>query len=100
MPNEELIGWFEYMQRRPFGWQSDNRAAVIALSFGGGKNTKPQDLFPSIKAVNEDIRSVKTAKQEETNTWGMNFLNMAKLGGESSPFDSKGNLKEGFTGGT
>ena len=97
MPNEELMGWFEYMQRRPIGWQSDNRAAVIALSFGGGKNTKPQDLFPSIKAVNEDIRSIKTAKQEQTNTWGMNFMNMAKLGGPDSPYDSKGNLKDGFT---
>ena len=99
MPHEELMGWFEYMQRRPVGWQADNRAAVIALSFGGGKNTKPQDLFPSIKAVNEDIRSAKTAKQEQMNTWGMDFMNMAKLGGPNSPYDSKGNLKDGFTGG-
>ena len=99
MPHEELMGWFEYMQRRPIGWQSDNRAAIIALSFGGGKNTKPQDLFPSIKAVNDDVRSIKTAKQEQMNTWGMNFMNMAKLGGPNSPYDSKGNLKEGFTGG-
>ena len=98
MPHEELLGWFEYVQRRPIGWQADNRAAVIALSFGGGKNTKPQDLFPSIKAVNDDIHSIKTARQEETNTWGMNFMNMAKLGGPNSPYDSKGNLKDGFTG--
>jgi len=34
------------------GWREDNRAAVIAMSMGGGK-LKPEDLFGSLKVIKE-----------------------------------------------
>jgi hypothetical protein len=55
---EELVGWSEYFRRRPIGWRADNRAAVIAMSFGGSK-LKPEDLFSSLKTIQEDISASK-----------------------------------------
>lgn len=50
------MGWSEYFRRRPVGWRADNRAAVIAMSFGGSK-LKPEDLFTSLKVLQEDIQN-------------------------------------------
>lgn len=53
---EEKLGWFEYFQRRPYGWRDDNRAFIIATSMGGGK-VKPEDLFDSLKIIKEQNTS-------------------------------------------
>jgi hypothetical protein len=60
LPYEELIGWMEYFRRRPHGWREDNRAAIIAMSFGGGK-VRPEDLFDSLRVLKEESKV-----QEET----------------------------------
>ena len=59
MAYTELLGWMEYFARRPPGWREDQRAAVIALSFGGGKNTRPADLFPSLREMERREREDK-----------------------------------------
>jgi hypothetical protein len=43
----------EYFRRRPVGWREDNRAAVIAMSMGGGK-IKPEDLFDSLRVIRKE----------------------------------------------
>jgi len=49
MPYEELLGWFSYFEKRPFGWQADDRAAKL-LQVQGVKS-KPQELFSSLSAI-------------------------------------------------
>ena len=90
MPHEELYKWQEFLTRRPLGWREDSRSAVIALSFGGGENTKPSDLFPSIKAVQEDVEK----DQEDKSTWAQGLL--SKVSGklsEENPWGADGQLK-------
>ena len=70
------------------------RAAIIALSFGGGKSTKPGDIFHSIKIVEQDQKDTVLKKNETENTWAMEFLS-AEMS-EESPFDKHGNLKKEF----
>ena len=54
MDYEELAGWFEYMRRRPFGWREDNRAAIIAMSSLQSDKVKPEDLFESLRVINQE----------------------------------------------
>jgi len=56
---EEQLCWHEYFARRPYGWREDNRAAVIAMSFGGSDKLKPSDLFHSLKVI-QDSNSEST----------------------------------------
>jgi hypothetical protein len=53
MSFEEYSGWMEYAKARPFGWQADNRAAVIAMSMAGSGKVQPEDLFLSLKQMKE-----------------------------------------------
>jgi len=61
LPYEEVLGWQEYFSRRPLGWREDNRSAVIAMSFGGGK-IKPEDLFESLKILKQESLNSTTQK--------------------------------------
>lgn len=61
IPYQELIGWYAFLERRPIGWREDNRAAVIAMSFGGSDKIKPEDLFPSLAALKK-----KEPKEDKT----------------------------------
>ena len=46
MPYEELLGWQEYLDKRPAGWREDQRAAMIMQSFG--VKATPDKLFSSL----------------------------------------------------
>jgi len=46
MPYEELLGWYEYLDKRPAGWREDQRAALIMMSFG--VKSTPDKLFSSL----------------------------------------------------
>ena len=46
MPHEELLGWYAYFDRFPFGWQEDERAYRIMQA--QGVKEKPESIFPSI----------------------------------------------------
>ena len=85
MAYNEYLGWVEYFARRPPGWREDQRAAVIALSLGGGKNTKPSDIFPSLKEME---RREAEANQKEKGFLGK-FLGQQghKLTGGAKPED-------------
>lgn len=46
MPYEELLGWHDYLEKRPAGWREDQRAAMIMQSFG--VKATPDKLFSSL----------------------------------------------------
>ena len=46
MPYEELLGWQDYLEKRPAGWREDQRAAMIMQSFG--VKATPDKLFSSL----------------------------------------------------
>lgn len=52
MTYEELLGWLNYFERRPLGWQEDLRTGYLMNSLGDKRN--PKDIFPSIKAVSSN----------------------------------------------
>lgn len=62
IPYRELLGWYAYLEERPYGWRDDNRAAVIAMSMAGDK-VRPEDLFSSLKI----IKNANTKIEEKSN---------------------------------
>jgi len=54
MTYEEYIGWFDYLSRRPPGWKEDLRTYYIMSSGMSTIKQKPEEIFPTIKAVKRD----------------------------------------------
>jgi len=50
MSYEELLGWQNYFDHKPYGYREDIRAYRIMMAFGN-KLPKAEDLFESIAAV-------------------------------------------------
>ena len=49
---DEYAGWLEYFRRYPEGWRDDLRTYyMMSSSAMGGMKKKPEQIFPSIKAV-------------------------------------------------
>lgn len=46
MPHEELVGWYLYFDKYPYGWQDDERAYRIMQA--QGVKEKAESIFPSI----------------------------------------------------
>lgn len=55
MPYEELLGWLNYYERRPIGWQDDLRTYYILQAFG--EKRKPEMIFPSLGALRKSSES-------------------------------------------
>ncbi len=87
---EEVLGWSEYFRRRPLGWREDNRAAVIAMSFGGGK-IRPEDLFSSLKTLKEETRDSSSTVSEKF------FERFKQKFTERELYDDKGNIRQSIT---
>jgi hypothetical protein len=49
MTYEELLGWYDYFERRPVGWREDDRSAKIIQA--QGVKSKAWELFPTLKAI-------------------------------------------------
>lgn len=49
LPYTELLGWYDYFERRPHGWREDDRASKIIQS--AGVKEKPWVLFPSLERI-------------------------------------------------
>lgn len=49
IPYEELLGWFNYFERRPVDWRDDDRTAKLLQA--QGVKADPKNLFPSLQAV-------------------------------------------------
>ena len=72
---EEFLGWIDFFKRNPPGWQEDLRTYYIMSTAGmGGMKKKPEDIFPSIRELNE-------AKREADSDKHMNVRSF-----EASPF--------------
>ena len=59
MSHQEVYGWFEYLGRRPYGWQEDQRTAMLVNAFGAKK--RPEELFPSLKQLKAAEAKAKPA---------------------------------------
>lgn len=55
MPYEELLGWYNYLDRRPYEWRADDRASKLLQA--QGVKEKPARLFASLKAIYEGSNS-------------------------------------------
>ena len=49
MTYEELVGWYNYFERRPIGWREDDRSAKVIQA--QGVKAKAWDLFPSLAKI-------------------------------------------------
>jgi len=86
MPYEELLGWFDYFDRRPVEWRADDRAAKLLQA--QGVKEKPHRLFASLDA----IYNPKTKKEYDGTLNVDNFKNslmfqkiMSASGGDQIP---------------
>jgi hypothetical protein len=61
MPYDELLKWIKFFSNKPVGWREDYRTYLVMSSFGGSK-LKPEDVFPSVKAVLKHERKSKEKK--------------------------------------
>jgi hypothetical protein len=61
MSNKELTGWFNYFERRPPGWREDQRTAMLVNAFGAKK--KPEELFPSLKSMQQAEAKAGSSKK-------------------------------------
>jgi hypothetical protein len=73
MPYSEFKGWLEYFDKRPVGWQEDNRFYMILRVLG--VKQKASELFPSLAAVQASSKSKKNSFEEI-----LPFLNQATGG--------------------
>ena len=59
LPYDEIQGWFEYFEKRPYGWRDDRRAAVVAsLCAFGDHKLKPEDMFESLSLISKQNKEV------------------------------------------
>lgn len=76
IPHEEYLGWVDFFERNPEGWRDDLRTYYIMTSMAGGK-TKPEQIFPSIKAMQEANQAVT---EEEERVKAMRSFNASPFG--------------------
>lgn len=51
MPYDEMLGWFEFFEKRPIGWRDDLRTSYLLQA--QGVKEKPTKLFPSLAAISK-----------------------------------------------
>lgn len=49
MPYDELLGWLEYLERRPVDWRNDDR--TFKLLQAQGFKGKPESVFTSLAKI-------------------------------------------------
>ena len=59
MTYEELLGWFDYFEKRPIDWRSDDHTFKVLQT--QGVKEKPWAIFPSLKSIynSSDTKSEK-----------------------------------------
>jgi hypothetical protein len=58
MSYSEMLGWIEYYRMRPVGWREDLRTSLLMQQ--QGMKEKPQNIFPSLKAIQESREEIPT----------------------------------------
>ena len=92
MPYYELLQWIKFFSNKPLGWREDYRTFLIMSAWGGGKQ-KPEEIFPSIKAVMNYEKEIKGNKDVlPTGLW-LEKIRSAKDGDNWKPFWDKKNDK-------
>jgi hypothetical protein len=83
MTYEELLGWFNYLERRPVDWRADDRAVKL-LQVQGVKE-KPWQLFSSLDAIYNQKVTVPDNTFNKGNFVNSGFFSklMESSGGES-----------------
>lgn len=61
MPYAELLGWYDYFERRPLGWREDDRTAKL-LQAQGVKGSAWK-LFPSLEPIYRPKGAVLDVRQ-------------------------------------
>jgi hypothetical protein len=51
MPYTEFLGWLAYFEKRPYGWQDDDR--TYKLMRVQGCEAKPESIFHSLALMNQ-----------------------------------------------
>ena len=52
MSSKEYMGWHQYFDKRPNGWQDDHRTALIMqTTYQGSKKVNFNEYFPSLKKI-------------------------------------------------
>jgi len=90
MPYTELLGWFDYFKRRPYGWQSDDRCAKLLQA--QGVKAKPQDLFSSLQTIYKPANETVDEDGLSTSSLKGSYLLqklMTSTGGEKLSYEDK-----------
>ena len=90
MTYEEFQGWIYYLERRPAGWQEDNRAFKL-MQVQGFKG-QPSSVFPSLDAIS---RSGAAANPDGT----VNVANLKQSALFSKMLSAKGGERIDFSEG-
>jgi len=51
LPHDEFLKWLDYFEKRPLGWQEDNRFMKILQAIG--IKAKPEEVFVSLAKLKE-----------------------------------------------
>lgn len=91
MPYEELLGWFDYLEKRPIDWRHDLR--TFRLLQAEGVKQKPEELFSSLSPIFKDRKpnvdaDGKINKEAFTRTSIFGLLQSAKHGDKVSFLES------------
>lgn len=78
MTYEEMLGWFDYLERRPIEWRADDRAAKL-IQVQGAKE-KPWQLFTSLDAIYNPKSNNSSFNSANFKQSGF-FQKLAKAGG-------------------
>jgi len=78
MPYEELLGWYDYFERRPVEWRADDRAAKLLQA--QGVKEKPYRIFASLDAIYNPMKEELPAGMISGNSLKGSFLFHNMLG--------------------
>lgn len=73
MSSKEYMGWVEYFNKRPNGWQEDHRTALLLqTTYQGSKKVDFTEYFPSLKIIHKtNEHKVNKAKNFLSELQGM-----------------------------
>ena len=92
MPYEEYVGWCKYMNERPEGWKEDMRTYHVMSAMATMKK-KPEEIFPTIKAVLQSGKDREVKLKEGAMPAGNMLARMMQAKGGDGEFDIQSFVK-------
>ena len=101
MPYDEMLGWFAYQKKRPFGHAEDSRTAMLMQASGNVK-AKPHEMFSSLKIMynNENERKKSTDTLDVNSLTASPFFQKVLANGNPEMTDLANVLSGGNNGST